>query len=85
MYDKNGKLTRAGAEQVIRDGGSAMIGGKLYSKAESLPDEAEFAKGDVAAENAARENLMRQRRELDEQIGRLGAGQSQQPATAAKK
>lgn len=46
IYDEKGRITRAGAEQVIREGGSVAIGGKLYQSIDKLPNEAEFAKGD---------------------------------------
>lgn len=79
QYDAKGRITRAGAEQAIREGGSAIVGGRQYTTIESLPGEAEFARGDAAAEAQARENLLRQKHQIEDQIARLGQGS---PATA---
>ncbi len=83
MYDKTGKLTRAGAEQIIAEGGSVSINGNLYTSVENLPSEADFAKGDQDAENAARENLLRQQKAIEEQLAKLNAP-AQQTATQAE-
>jgi hypothetical protein len=70
---KDGKLTRSGMEHVIRSGGSVLHDGTVYTKLDTLPSEADLAKGDADAENAARENLLRQREALDQQLASLGA------------
>src|SRR4051812_5199852 len=57
IYDEKGNITRAGAEQVIREGGSVAIKGKLYMKVEQLPNEAEFVKGDKEAGASAKARL----------------------------
>lgn len=88
----NGKLTREGAIEVIKEGGSVSLtttdeNGKVtaatYSRVEDLPDEADFARGDEAAEAAALENLHRQREATDAQIARLSARKGK--AAAEKK
>jgi hypothetical protein len=74
MYNQKGTILRSAAETAIREGGSVLIGGRLYNRVELLPSEADFARGDEAAENAARENILRQRQALDDQLARLGQG-----------
>lgn len=73
MYDANGKLTRAGAVDVIKGGGSVLVNGKLYTNVDRLPGEAEFAKGDTAAEKAARARLQQTLRETQVQLDALEA------------
>jgi hypothetical protein len=91
QYDDKGRLTRAGAESVIREGGSVFLAGKHYTRVETLPGEAEFAKGDPKAEAAAKARLVEQRKALDAQIAELDeSAKAQQaaerkPATAAAK
>jgi hypothetical protein len=43
MYDKNGTITRAGAEQAIREGGSVLLAGQLHRTVDTLPGEEWFA------------------------------------------
>lgn len=89
QYDKNGKLTRAGATQVIQAGGSVIIGKQLYTKAENLPGEADFAKGDPDVEAAAAARLQQTIADAQKQLAQLGGGQqppqrqtqTQQPET----
>lgn len=83
MYDAKGKLTRSGAQQAIAEGGSVLIDGKLYVNAANLPGEADFAKGDQLAENAARENLIRQQQAISEQLAKLGQSPTPTPAVAS--
>lgn len=71
MYDVNGKLTRAGAEQAIKEGGVVTIGKTMYSRVEQLPPETEFAVGDAEATQKALDGLKAQRAQLDEQEKRL--------------
>jgi hypothetical protein len=72
MYDDKGNITRAGAEQVIRGGGSVSINGKLYQTVESLPDESVFAAGNPKAEADARAKLEKQIADAQAQLQRLG-------------
>lgn len=71
---RDGKLTLDGMKAAHARGSSFLHGGKLYRPGDKLPTEAELAKGDAAAEERARENLLRQRRELDAQIASIGGG-----------
>lgn len=71
MYDSNHKITRAGAEQAIREGGTVFVGGRLYGRVESLPPETEFAVGDSDATRRALEGLKATRAQLDEQERKL--------------
>jgi hypothetical protein len=81
MYDKNGKLTREGAIKVIQSGGSVLFNKNLYTKVESLPNEADFAKGDEQAEAAARASLQKTIDDAQKQLSQLGkpAQSAQQP------
>jgi hypothetical protein len=83
MYDKNNMLTRAGMEQVIREGGTVQHKGKLYSRIESLPSEADLAAGDEDAERRALAGLEEQQRALDAQRDRLSRAAADR-AKAAK-
>jgi hypothetical protein len=69
---ENGKLTRNGALQVIRGGGSVIIGGKQIDREQDLPDEADFAGDDEAAQEAARQRLVEQQKLIDAQLNKLG-------------
>lgn len=71
---RNGKLTLEGMRAVHARGGSVLHNGQVIRPGEKLPSEADLAKGDQVAEQQARENLLRQRRELDAQIASLGGG-----------
>jgi hypothetical protein len=72
MFDpKTHKLTRAGAEQAIREGGSVRVGNKLVTRLEDIPPESEFAVGDADATKKALEGLEAQRAHLDEQEKKL--------------
>lgn len=77
MYDANGKLTRAGAEQAIREGGTVTLNGRMYGKIETLPPETEFAVGDEQATTKALEGLKAQREALDAQEKKLLAANAQ--------
>lgn len=72
----DGKLTRYGMEQVIRSGGSVLHDGVVRARIEDLPTEAQLAKGNTAAEDAALNNINRQRAELDAQEAQLRAGRN---------
>jgi hypothetical protein len=74
MYDKNGTITRAGAEQAIREGGSVLLAGQLHRTVDTLPGEEWFASTSANAESAALQQLLRQRQAIDKQITELGTG-----------
>ena len=80
QYDDKGRLTRAGAQSVIAEGGSVFLNGKQYGPGSELPSEADFAKGDPKAEAAARARLVEQRKALDEQIASLDESAKQTAA-----
>lgn len=73
QYDKKGRLTRAGAEQAIREGGSVAFAKRIYTKIEDLPSHAEFAKGDTEAEEAAKAILQQQIASAQAQLASLEA------------
>jgi hypothetical protein len=81
MYDKH-KLTYAAAKQIIADGGSVSVGAKVYATLATLPGEADFAKGDAASEQVARESLLRQRAALDLQLAHLEVSPAPKSAKA---
>ena len=83
MPDKQGRLSRAEAEAVIRGGGSVSIGGKLYNSVDRLPTEADFAKGDDKAEDAARAKLQATIADAQKQLADLGQSQAGRFGTAA--
>lgn len=78
MYDKNGKMTRAGMEETIKAGGSVLHGGKLYTRVETLPTAADLAAGDEQATAEALAGLDAQQRSLEEQRTRLLAARAPQ-------
>lgn len=80
MYDQNGKLSRAAAVRIIASGGTVLHKGRVYGSAESLPSEADFAKGDPSQEAAARERLQKQIADAQSQLAKLDT--SAVPATA---
>ena len=69
-------LTRAEMEQVIKDGGSVMYGGRVLNRAEHLPSEAELAQGNPAAEAAAESNLMAEADRISQQLQLLQSRQA---------
>lgn len=76
MYDDKGNITREGAEQVIREGGTVSINGKTYQTIDSLPDEASFAAGNPGAEAGVRDRLAKQIADAQAQLARLGPAPS---------
>jgi hypothetical protein len=68
---QGGKLTRQGMESVIASGGSVMHGGKVITRIEHLPDEADLAQGDEQATQQALDGLAAQRAQLDAQEQKL--------------
>lgn len=57
QYDEHGRLKRTAAVEIIKNGGSVAVGGTVYATVESLPSEADFAKGNKAAEADARKRI----------------------------
>jgi hypothetical protein len=92
-------LTRQEMEETIRQGGSVIIDGRSYATIESLPSEADLAKGDESREKALLAtfdqqltNISRQRDDLlkQQQDRRAAAARQQQeqqgePPTAQSK
>jgi hypothetical protein len=92
-------LTRQQMEDTIRQGGSVIIDGRSYASIESLPSEADLAKGDESREKALLAtfdqqlaNISRQREDLlkQQQDRRAAAAKQQQeqqgePPTAQTK
>lgn len=84
-------LTRAEMEQVIREGGSVKHGGRIISRLEHLPSDADLAKGDPAKEAKAAGDLQAQIDQLQQQLAGLqairepGADQSQDSEPPAGK
>lgn len=91
LRDEKGNLTRAGMEQVMRDGGTVMIDGKLIEHRDDLPSEADLAKGDERRAAQVRDaydariaELMAERSKLDQPAeqsreGAIMAGQQLPP------
>ncbi len=71
LRDAEGHLTRAGMEHAIRNKGSAMHNNVIHTSVDTLPSAAELAKGNPALEQQARDELLRARAILDEQIAKL--------------
>lgn len=80
MYDKQGKMTRAGMEQVIRDGGSVLHGGKLHTRLDTLPTAADLAAGDEQATAEALAGIEAQQKSLDAQRQKLLAARAPKSA-----
>lgn len=82
----DGKLTRAGMEQAIKDGGSVIYrkpgdkASKVLTSLAELPTEADLAAGDSQKESQARENLLRQKDAIDKELAKIG----QKPGNAKK-
>jgi hypothetical protein len=76
-HDPQGNLTRAGMEQVLREGGSVLHKGQVIGRAEALPTEADLAAGDEQATAKALEGLKAQRDALDAQEKKLLASRGE--------
>lgn len=72
LYDKEGNITREGAEKVIREGGSVAIKGRLYSSIDKLPNEADFAGDNAESQANARAKLEKQVADAQAQLQKLG-------------
>lgn len=79
IRDATGKLTHAGMEWTIRQGGSVMIGGEVITSLDALPTEAELVRGNEAAEAALSASLDAQIAALSAQKASIGKA----PAAAA--
>lgn len=75
-------LTRAEMEQVIREGGSVLHGGRLISQVEQLPSAADLAQGDPVAESAVANALQEQIANLQAQLNKLTSPASSALATS---
>jgi hypothetical protein len=64
-------ITRDQAETFIREGGSVLHNGSLYTTIESLPPPEEFTAGDPEAQAAAAEDLRRQVETLSARLAAL--------------
>jgi hypothetical protein len=78
-------ISRAQMERAIREGGSVLYGGRVISRAEQLPSEAELAQGDPDAEAEAQANLQAQMAALQAQMERLQASSTGPVAGSAGK
>lgn len=70
--ERDGKLTRAGMEAAIRDGGSVQLSdGRTITKVDDLPTGAALAKGDATEEARVRAELEAQKAAIDAQLDSL--------------
>jgi hypothetical protein len=76
--------TRADLEQVIIQGGSVMYQGRVITRVQDLPSEADLAAGDDAAEQTALGNLQAQIDKLTNERDRLQAQIDKRAPKAAK-
>ena len=76
MY-RNGKMTRAGMEKVIGNGGAVMHQGTVYTKVDDLPDDATLTEGDEAGARQAQASI-------DAQIAALASQRAALDDTAAR-
>jgi hypothetical protein len=81
IRDAAGKLTHAGMEWTIRNGGSVMLGGQVITSLDDLPSEAELVKGNEAAEAALAASLDAQIAALSAQRASVGSGKAAAPTT----
>lgn len=79
-----GDLSRQEMENIIGRGESVFYKGRQIVSVDALPSEAELADGDEERENLARENLLNQRRVIDEQLERLDTRRRSRTATSDK-
>lgn len=61
-------MTRKEMIQVLQEGGSVLYQGSVITRYEDLPTEAELAKGDAAAEAAAKNSLQAEIERLKAQL-----------------
>lgn len=77
-------LSRAEMERTIAQGGSVLYQGRIISRAQDLPSEADLARGDPDAEAQTQTRLEAQIAELQAQVQRLQGGE-RKAATSAEK
>jgi hypothetical protein len=77
--DREGRLTRAGMEEVIREGGSVLHNGEVHTDLQRLPSSVDLARGDAVRERQERDRLLGHRAALDAQLAQLGPGPGSQP------
>jgi uncharacterized membrane protein YccC len=84
--DGQGRLTRAGMEEVIRDRGGVLSGGEIHTDLAALPSAADLARGDEHRSRQVREGLLDQMAHLQGELAKLeqpGGGRADaQRATA---
>jgi hypothetical protein len=73
--------TREELEAAINEGGSVLVGGKIITRLEDLPSEADLAKGDEVKEAAARKGLEDQVKALQAELAKLQKGDDKTLAT----
>jgi hypothetical protein len=76
-------MTRARMEEVIRGGGSVMLGERIISKVEELPSEVELAKGDPEREQQVQQSIEAQIEDLHKKLDELKAGGAPQAEDTA--
>lgn len=81
--DKQKRLTRAGMESVLADGGSVLHNGQIITQVTSLPCEAELA-DDPHAQEQAQRRLDEQQAEIDRQRAILTRKPDPAPAPSAR-
>jgi hypothetical protein len=79
--DGQGRLTRAGMEEVIRDRGGVLSGGEIHTDLAALPSAADLARGDEHRSRQVREGLLGQMAHLQGELAKLsesppGGGQA---------
>lgn len=79
IYDERGNLTRAGAIQVISEGGSVSFGDRVFATVDKLPSDAEFAKGNVKQEDEARKRLQQTITDAQSQLKTLEPAKHKYP------
>jgi hypothetical protein len=81
LRDDRGRLTRAGMEQALREGGSVMIGEVIVERVEDLPDEADLVKHDEVQRARVAASLDDQIAELQRQKAKLSDPGAEGPRT----
>jgi hypothetical protein len=72
LRDGDGRLTRAGMEHAIRNKGSVLHNGAVHTTFDTLPTNADLAKGDPDMEDHARAELLQARAAIDAQLAKIG-------------
>jgi hypothetical protein len=69
--DSQGRLTRAGMEEVIRDRGGVLAGGEIHTDLAALPSAADLARGDEHRSRQVREGILGQMAHLQGELAKL--------------